>query len=558
MADNKMTSLLGKPGQSFGELAGAYLSGTGKKKNRARNVLLGSLFFNAAEASRQSRVADRLRSQEIENAALEAKLASQFQTQMDLIERDQEIKSKTQNVYFKPQAEEAFNSALESGKLESLFGPNGGLENGNDIKRKWMASWIKENPYADHQAQMINIDVKTAPRTLEAFSAEAKDYMYKRGKQIASPQNVSLVHKALGMVGIGKSDAEYNKEVVESKKILDDKQAKINQFYKYDVGENQNSKVSLNVDQETVTASYIKEEFQKAIGSDVPELEQQFLRDVRADGMTMADLKANLTEYALDTRSQEFEALENNLNLKIARSYGYSTYKQLQDGVAAGEVSGAAVKRLRNENRLASFGLTKDKQSAAIEAAEGWVEVLAENNEPKQKELMNNFFDQIEKSQFISADEKMLRDATESIFKVSLNTIQEDVTKFRSGLDPVMENIVFSQEFLDTSRKTLIEELNEGGPQGKQILSELEAVNFNISSDLDEDSVAYRILSNAYGKQYFGLRRKTAQAMATSFENNATAFLSTKQLLGTPRFRDSLNIQVPQSQILQNATSLAD
>ncbi len=543
MADNKMTSLLGKPGQSFGELAGAYLSGTGKKKNRARNVLLGSLFFNAAEASRQSRVADRLRSQEIENAALEAKLASQFQTQMDLIERDQEIKSKTKGVYFKPQAEEAFNAALESGKLESLFGPNGGLENGNELKRKWMASWIDENPYADHQAQMTNIDVKTAPRTLEAFSAEAKDYMYKRGKQIASPQNVSLVHKALGMVGIGKSDAEYNKEVVESKKALDDKQAKINQFYKYDVGENQKSKVILNVDQETVTASYIKEEFQKAIGSDVPELEQQFLRDVRADGMTMSDLKANLTEYALDTRSKEFEALEEDLNLKVARSYGYATYEQLQDGVAAGEVSGAAVKRLRNENRLASFGLTKDKQSAAIEAAEGWVEVLAEDNPEKQQELMNNFFDQIEKSQFISTDEKMLRDATESIFKVSLNTIQEDITKFRSGLDPAMENIVFSQEFLDTSRTKLIEELNEGGPQGKQILAELEAVNFNIASDLDEDSVAYRILSNAYGKQYFGLRRKTAQAMATSFENNATSFLSTKQLLGQPKFTDSLKLQ---------------
>ena len=184
------------------------------------------------------------------------------------------------------QAEEAFNAALESGKLESLFGPNGGLENGNELKRKWMASWIDENPYADHQAQMTNIDVKTAPRTLEAFSAEAKDYMYKRGKQITSPQNVSLVHKALGMVGIGKSDAEYNKEVVESKKALDDKQAKINQFYKYDVGENQKSKVILNVDQEKVTASYIKEEFQKAIGSDVPELEQLYRSSIRDKKIT--------------------------------------------------------------------------------------------------------------------------------------------------------------------------------------------------------------------------------------------------------------------------------
>ena len=136
MADNKITSLLGRPGQDWGDLAASYISNTGKKKNKARNILLGSLFFNAAEATRQGRVADRLRSQEIENAALEAKLSSQFQKQIDLIEADQAIKSKTKEVYFKPQAEEAFNAALESGKLESLFGPAGGLENGNELKRK--------------------------------------------------------------------------------------------------------------------------------------------------------------------------------------------------------------------------------------------------------------------------------------------------------------------------------------------------------------------------------------------------------------------------------------
>jgi len=201
------------------------------------------------------------------------------------------------------------------------------------------------------------------------------------------------------------------------------------------------------------------------------------------------------------------------------------------------------VKRLKNENRLSNFGLTKDKQSAAIEAAEGWVEVLAENDETKQKELMKNFFDQIEKSQFISADDKLIRDATESIFKVSLAKIEEDQSDFRSGLNPALEKIVFSQEFLATSQNKLIEELNQAGPKGKQILAELEAVKFQISSDLDEDSVAYNILSNAYAKQYFGFRRKTAQAMATSFDSNATSFLSTKELLGTPRFTDSLKLQ---------------
>ena len=57
MANKDFTSLLGKSaGTSWGDIAGAYLSGGRKKDNRARNVLLATLFFNAKEAQMQNQV----------------------------------------------------------------------------------------------------------------------------------------------------------------------------------------------------------------------------------------------------------------------------------------------------------------------------------------------------------------------------------------------------------------------------------------------------------------------------------------------------------------------
>ena len=62
MADKDYTRLLGKSaGTSWGERAGAYLSGSGKKDNRARNILLATLFFNAKEANMQSKVLKNLK-----------------------------------------------------------------------------------------------------------------------------------------------------------------------------------------------------------------------------------------------------------------------------------------------------------------------------------------------------------------------------------------------------------------------------------------------------------------------------------------------------------------
>jgi len=71
MADDIFKNLLDRsssPGTSFGELAGAYFSGRGKKSNRGRNLLVASLFFNAAEQRRQANVMQKL--QDVEDRKL--------------------------------------------------------------------------------------------------------------------------------------------------------------------------------------------------------------------------------------------------------------------------------------------------------------------------------------------------------------------------------------------------------------------------------------------------------------------------------------------------------
>ena len=61
MADD-YKSLLGRSsGSSFADIASAYITGNRKSDNRARNVLLASLFFNAKEANMQAKVVKNLK-----------------------------------------------------------------------------------------------------------------------------------------------------------------------------------------------------------------------------------------------------------------------------------------------------------------------------------------------------------------------------------------------------------------------------------------------------------------------------------------------------------------
>ena len=135
MADDKFTSLLGKSsGTSFGELAGAYLSGGKKKNNRARNIMLGTLLFNVKENQMRSKVMKNLNALESEKVLEQARLTKQWGEREKLQTEYEAVKNKGAYNFYKTDAETAFeetHGADEKYNLKAF----------QSEKINWMKNW---------------------------------------------------------------------------------------------------------------------------------------------------------------------------------------------------------------------------------------------------------------------------------------------------------------------------------------------------------------------------------------------------------------------------------
>lgn len=219
MADDIFKSLLGKqstPGSTWGELAGAYLSGGRKKDNRARNVLLASFFFNAAEASKQSQVIKNLEEMEARKLTSIANAQSNYKKYSELLAADKDIKEQTAVRYYDSQAEDWFNNpdnhdeGFDPREFEDRNSPMYRLK--QDKKREYINSTL----LPQHQSRMKSIeglDIESE----EDFLTPIKNAFRAEKAKIASPQNVSLVHKAFGALGIGDNE-KYQRDYLQAKK----------------------------------------------------------------------------------------------------------------------------------------------------------------------------------------------------------------------------------------------------------------------------------------------------------------------------------------------------
>ena len=224
-----LKSLLDKnPGSQTGELIGAYLSGRDKKDNRARNVLLASLFFNAKETAMQSKVRKQLEELERNKTLEVAKLNNQWTKRVNLSNQYENIQKNGALNYYRADAEQAFDDAHSQEKeLMSL--------QGGDIA-KYKINWMTK--YANTQndefmKQYNNIDKSIT--TKEEFTKPYMDYYRAQQEQIAAPANVSLVHKAFGAIGIGKDKQEYADKVEELKQRRQANQTRILTYTAEDV-----------------------------------------------------------------------------------------------------------------------------------------------------------------------------------------------------------------------------------------------------------------------------------------------------------------------------------
>jgi hypothetical protein len=213
MADKDYTSLLGKEsGSSWSDIASAYFTRGEKKDNRARNILLASLFFNAKEAQMQSRVLKNVKELDEQQTFTLQERAYAFEKGLKKQNQYDEVQRRGAYNYYQDEAENAFYDIPENRKDRQLY------DNESDFiaaKEEWKQNWAEER----HNQFLETYDVD-APRltTLETFNKPINDYFKAKKEEITNPKNISLVHKAFGFLpGAKERDKELADKTQASK-----------------------------------------------------------------------------------------------------------------------------------------------------------------------------------------------------------------------------------------------------------------------------------------------------------------------------------------------------
>jgi len=198
MANNIFKGLLDKsssPGTSWGELAGMYFSKGSKKDVRARNILLGTLFFNAKEASMQSKVLKNLEEANRNKLFDEAEVTAKWNAYNTLMDDDAAYKSDPN--YFKYKAEEKFT------KVNPNF-PTGQnlLQSQIDFRRKEIEDYA--TALENNHLEKIKTGNITQRLRKEEFFKPFEDFYVSENERIAAAKNVSLVHKGWDFLTGGK------------------------------------------------------------------------------------------------------------------------------------------------------------------------------------------------------------------------------------------------------------------------------------------------------------------------------------------------------------------
>ena len=312
-----LKSLLDKnTGSQTGELIGAYLSNTGKKDNRARNVLLASLFFNSKEANMQGKVQKNLEELERQKTLEVAKLNNQWTKRVDLLNKYENIQKNGALNYYRADAEKAFEDAhTQEKELMSL--------QGGDIA-KYKLNWMTD--YSDKQEKEFMQTYNKLDKSIttkEEFTKPYMDYYLAQRDKIASPANVSLVHKAFSKIGIGKDKEEYADKVEKLKLQREANQTRIKGFTQDEIsritkqrGEVGTLKIS-NADLSTLlTQSGLAE-----AGEDSLRLRRGVREEWVAGGMTYEAATEAIASY-----QEGFNSKLNLLKLKDTEE----TYKELK------------------------------------------------------------------------------------------------------------------------------------------------------------------------------------------------------------------------------------
>ena len=212
MAQDILKNLLDKSGSGFnvGELLGAYLSSTGKRSNRMRNILGLTTLFGLKEDSMRSNALKNLKENERLKVFDQAKVTNRWNA-YDTLMKEDELYRKNPN-HFMIQGEAEF----------AKLNPNFDLS--TEDARKKRAKEIKDwalNAKTLHESKIQNPaftgELQDKRMTKEEFFKPFEDYYVSRQQAITAPKELSIVHKAWDYLG-GKKKDELSPQEIEANK----------------------------------------------------------------------------------------------------------------------------------------------------------------------------------------------------------------------------------------------------------------------------------------------------------------------------------------------------
>jgi len=499
MADDKdYTSLLGRSsGSSWGDIAGAYLSGGRKKDNRARNVLLATLFFNAKEANMQSRVMNNLKELEEQKTLELAKLNKQWEKRTELQTTHDSIQKKGALNHYRTQLEKDYLDAHAENK--ELINMTSG-----DVA-KYKLNWMQKE--ADKKAEEFSKryqGLDTSITVKEEFNKPYMDYYKAQKEKIMNPSNVSLVHNIFGKLGIGNRDEELNSQVeklqkarnLNQERIIGFTQAEIKQIKQEQTPQSQLFGLKINKDDLT---SLMSNTSLGDTGLDAGRLRQEVRAEWLENGKTY-----EAAVNAISAVEEGFNSRQNLADLKAAESRYIAVNPRPED---------------KNELEQWKMGLDKVKRKA-LDIQDLTVDTIYRANQLYNIASNQNLTDK-ERGEFIQ--DVLSEDIRKATGAINLNEVKADIIKGRmykvydmlSSEDSTIINAVKETE-LSEEKLNYLQQLN---PDVFNSFSGFESLDkFNANNSLDDRQLS--IIRDLQEQQYVQNQFDLANLFATKAVSN--------------------------------------
>lgn len=469
MADDKdYTSLLGRSsGSSWGDIAGAYLSGSRKKDNRARNVLLATLFFNAKEANMQNKVMKNLQELEKQKTLQLQNRAYAFEEGLKKQNQYDEVESRGAYDYYQDQAETAFYNKAENRKNRKLY------DNEPDFiaaKEKWKQNWAEER----HNQFLETYDTKAPRITTQAeFNKPINDYFNSRKEEITNPRNVSLVHKAFGFLPGAKERDKELADKTQASKIKYDKALErgtnlISVLPSLNVQELQ----ALDRDKITIDDSNVRDLLVDDYGEDISsEIRSEVIKRFRNSDIKTYNNYLTISQSVIDNKF--------SINAQNTIEEASKTYDALQEvNVVNPEMDIKKANYIRKQLGMA------DTSSEILEASQDFAELIADVNDLQGEERVK--FIEEKMPQFVESSVNRLagiRNPKELEDQFRLNFLIELTDDIASGkLNNEINRAIITRDFITSLPKEISSQISQ------DTLNFLNENKYEYSAYLEADS----------------------------------------------------------------------